>query len=201
MSTAPRLLSIAIGCVLAGCASREPGVRLRDVKPPPPPADIPETWDFAGAEAIAEHRERALATCAWLIHVAPATAKSKPWIRARDYALDWVEANTDPAVTVVNAVLVPPLTDRKFFYSAYMRMAYQCGKARWVVDNVQPGAGITDLDIRGEIAAVDAMLAMYDAIRYWDMATVSPKLDRYRRKQQKGKLEAYLLEKIAKYKK
>ncbi len=201
MSVALRLGSIAVGCMLAACASREPGVRLRDVRPPPPPAGIPETWSFEDASVLPEHRERALATCRWLLGVAPATANSKQWIRARDYALDWVEANTDPAVLIVNPVLVPPLTDRKFFYSAYMRMAYQCGKAEWVLANIRPGSGITALDIRGELAAVNAMLRMYDAIRYWDMATVAPKLERYRRKMTQGKLEAYLLKKIAKAKK
>jgi len=193
MRNAARVLPLAIALLVSACATKQ-GTALRNVKPPPPPATIPETWDKADASAMAELREPAMAACEWLLDVAPATANSKQWVRTRDFALDWIEAQTEPAVPVVQPIVAFVATDRRFMYGVYMRGAYQCGKAKWVLAHPDGDA----VSFEAELAGIDAMRRLMRALQKWDTATRSRRLDKLGRKQKHGQLEAYLSKLVAK---
>jgi hypothetical protein len=184
---------VFLATLLVGCATKQ-GTKLRDVKPPSPPASIPEAWDFSDASSLPAQRDAAMAACEWLLDVAPATANSKEWVHTRDFALDWIEASKEPEIPVVQPIVAYVATDRRFLYGVYMRGAYQCGKAKWVLAN--PSGDAMSFD--AEVAGIDAMGRLMRALRGWDPATHSRRLARLQRKQKQGKLEPFLAKIVAK---
>lgn len=187
--------TLALGaCVLVACASNKQGTDLRAVKPPAPPASVPATWDFTDASALPRHQGAAMAACEWLLSYAPATSDSKSWVRTRDFALDWIEAT--PSIVVTQPIVAYVATDRRFMYGVYMRGAYQCGKASWVL--AHPGGDA--LSFEAELAGINAMRQLMGALQDWDPHTGSPRLDRLGRAEKNGKLEAKLTKIVAKNK-
>jgi hypothetical protein len=191
-ATGVRVLAFSL---LAACGTKQ-GTQLRDVKPPAAPASIPETWDFTDVAALPDHRGAAMDACAWLLDVAPATADSKTWVHTRDFALDWVEASRAPEIPVTQPIVAYVATDRRFMYGVYMRGAYQCGKAEWVLAHRDGDP----LSFEAETAGIAAMRRLMRALQAWDPHTKSPRLERLGRAQKHGKLEAELTKIVAKNK-
>jgi hypothetical protein len=82
------------------------GCRPAATQPPPPqPVMVPESWSFETQQDRDRARDQALASAHWILTTHPPSAHSKTWIRARDFALDWIEADGAPQV-VVNVPLV-----------------------------------------------------------------------------------------------
>jgi hypothetical protein len=192
---------LAISMLAVACATKQ-GTQLREVKPPAPPAVVPETWDFTDVDALPEQEDAVMSACAWLLDVAPATADGKTWVHTRDFALDWIEASRKPEIPVTQPIVAYVATDRRFMYGVYMRGAYQCGKAKWVLahpgDDTHsiPSAAMFSLD--AEIAGIDAMRRLTRALQKWDPDTGSRRLRKLDRAQKQGKLDAKLTKIIAK---
>lgn len=194
MPDAMRKAALSLAIMLGAACGTKQGTKLNDVKPPAPPAAIPETWDMSDASTLPAQRDVAMAACEWLLDVAPATANSKEWVRTRDFALDWIEASKEPEIPVVQPIVAYAAMDRRFIYGAYMRGAYQCGKAKWVLANPSRDA----LSFDAEVAAIDAMHRLTRALKAWDPSTDARKLAKLRRKQKQGKLEPFLTKVVAK---
>jgi hypothetical protein len=186
------LRTLFFATLLAACASKQ-GTKLNDVRPPPAPTSTPESWDFSDTSKLPESREQVMAACEWLLDVAPATANSKEWVRNRDFALDWIEASDQPEIPVTQPIVAYVAMDPRFLYGAYMRGAYQCGKAKWVVANPSGDAR----SFEAELAGIDGMARLMRPLQEWDRYTKSRRLNRYLRKQKSGKLEAFLSKTVA----
>ena len=184
--------SWGLGLVMLAACGLGQGEHLRTIHAPQPPAAVPETWDFKDPSTLAENREAAMAACAWYLDVAPATADSAQWVRTRNFALDWIEAMTAPKIPVTQQIVAHVVTDTRFMYSAYMRAAYQCGKAEHLLLRA-PDAVAPPLDLPAEIAGIDAMQRLFRALSRWDPKTYSRRLRQLARKQKKNQLEAFLL--------
>ncbi|HWB81305.1 MAG TPA: hypothetical protein VG755_40360 [Nannocystaceae bacterium] len=189
-----RKAALSLAIVLGAACGTKQGTKLNEVKPPAPPAAIPETWDMSDASTLPAQRDVAMAACEWLLDVAPATANSKEWVRTRDFALDWIEASKEPEIPVVQPIVAYVATDRRFLYGVYMRGAYQCGKAKWVLAN--PSGDPLSYD--AEVAGIAAMDRLMRALQKWDPKTYSRRLAKLLRKQKSGKLELFLNKIVAK---
>ncbi|MBX7077963.1 MAG: hypothetical protein K1X88_02175 [Nannocystaceae bacterium] len=192
MTTAARIGALVLVGVLAGCGVGQ-GKHLRAVTPAPLPEGIPKTWDFSDPQALPQHRNTAMAACAWYLDVAPATADSKDWIRARDYALDWIEAMREPALPVTQPIVAYIATDRRFMYGAYMRGAYQCAKAEYLLRMHDADIATRPDAFAAELAGIEGMHRLFRAIQAWDPKAYSKRLRKYARKHKRGKLEAFLV--------
>ena len=123
-------------------------------------------------------------------------ARPELWVRARDLVYDWIEKQEDAlGVAVDMAVLGPPLRDRRWKFSAYVRGVYLAGKTLYVLDH--PGSAG---HLAAELAAVDAIIRFHEVTQPFDMGTSRAVL-KYERKKKNGKLEAYLRKRRAKVKK
>lgn len=189
-----RKAALSLAIVLGAACGTKQGTKLNEVKPPAPPASIPETWDMSDASTLPAQRDVAMAACEWLLDVAPATANSKEWVHTRDFALDWIEASKEPEIPVVQPIVAYVATDRRFLYGVYMRGAYQCGKAKWVLANPSGDP----LSFEAELAGIDAMRRLMRALQTWDPKTHSRRLAKLGRKQKRGKLEPFLNKLVAK---
>lgn len=181
---------------LVGCGAGQ-GKHLQAVVPPDPPP-VPEGFDASDTASLPQHRAAAMAACAWYLDVAPATAESKAWIRTRDFALDWIEGMNDPKLPVLQPVVAYVATDRRYMYGAYMRGAYQCGKAEYLLRMHDADIEVPDFSLEAETAGIEGMHRMFRAIAEWDPKSYSKRLRKYARKQKRGKLEAFLLDQMGK---
>ncbi len=190
-------LSCCAAAALTACGAGQ-GKHLRAVVAPAAPSAVPEQWDFSDPATLPAHREAAMAACAWYLDVAPATADSKQWVRTRDFAIDWIEAMTDPSLPVAQPVVAYAATDRRFVYSSYMRAAYQCGKADYLLRMHDAGTEVASFDLGAETAGIEGMQRLFRALRKWDPKSHSKRLRRYSRKLESGKLEPFLRARISK---
>lgn len=175
---------------LLGCGAGQ-GKHLQAVTPPDPPP-LPEGFDAKDTAALPQHRAAAMAACAWYLDVAPATADGKTWVRTRDFALDWIEAMEDPKLPVLQPVVAYVATDRRYMYGAYMRAAYQCGKAEYLLRMHDADIDVPAFSIEAETAGIEAMQRLFRAIAEWDPKSYSKRLRKYARKQKHGKLEPFI---------
>ncbi len=195
MRLALALALAALSLAAPACRHLDPATQLQGSARPNAPT-LPESWTLESPEDFETHRAEALAAMDWLLRTVPQDADPKQWTRARDLALDWIEGQeqSEPRYRVTAAVAMPAINDHRYSYSRYMRMAYQCAKALQVED--QPEASPLD----DELAAVEGMLSLYATLLQAESSEPgrSPKLERYWRKREKGKLEAYLAKRMAK---
>jgi hypothetical protein len=167
------------------------GCRPAATQPPrPEPVAAPDSWSFDTQDERDEARDAALAAAHWLLTTHPPSAHSKTWIRARDFALDWIEADGEPQV-VVNVPLVAWMSkDLRYVYSIYNLMAYQCGKAIYLATESNPDP------MQAEVAGVLGALTLYDVFRASERGARSKKLERLRRKHARGRLEGFIAKKF-----
>lgn len=188
-----------LGLCLCACAGKPGGGPSTYPDPGPvrdadgAPIEIEESYTFSGPEDYAAVEAEARAAMRWYITALPA-ARPELWVRARDLVYDWIIGQEDTlGVRPQMAVLGPPERDRRWKFTPYVRGVYLSGKALYVLDH--PGSAGS---MAAELAGVDAMLAYHAVTREADPLGRSPKLERYARKRDRGKLEAYLQKRIAK---
>ena len=135
------------------------------------------------------HEATAVACMRWLIDTHPA-AQPEVWPQVQDFALDWLEGAPDVDVDPRADILSRVVEDRRFFYSMYMRTAYLSARALHRLDHSDA------TDLRVELAGIDGMQHLYGIFRRADPKARSRALDRYRKLEGKGELEAYVAERL-----
>ena len=158
---------------------------------PVAPIEVPETWSFDTPQAHEEARDAALAAARWLLETHPPSADAKTWIRARDFALDWIEADGEPRVEVNVPLVAWMAKDSSYYlYTIYHRMTYQLGKGIYLATAPDPDP------MQAEIEGVRGTLSLYATFRNADKRIRSRKLQRLHRKLERDRLPAFILKKF-----
>ena len=191
MRTVPPLF-IAGFVACLGCGRAHPVTR----KPEPP--QLQTSYSLATPQERRAAQAHAMASMRWLIRTVPQHADPSLWKRARDLALDWIEAARDPNVRLEPAILFPVERDYRFRYGAYMRMAYLSGKTLYILEQQElRSTSSTAYDrVEVEVAAVEAMLQLYRSTQQSTEPSKSRTLERLARKRARSRLRAHVAKRL-----
>jgi hypothetical protein len=170
-----RVLLLAAIVLASGCG------RL----PAPETATPAETF-----EVTSDSQATAEAAMKWLVTAVP-HHDPRRWELARDRALDFIEAQTDPRFAPTPAIVGPVQGDRHYKYGRHTAVAYRCGRATYLL--AHPAADLVAV----EVAGIRAMFTLFRALAVHDPRIRSPKLRRYWRKERRGKLEGLVRKRLA----